>query len=82
MNFTEVEFVGSGKPEERKIPLLKDVFEEFPNFPVNIDIKMNDDKLIEKVSELIKLYNRHEYTVWGNFNDEITNKCYKAVSLT
>ncbi|CAD6241083.1 GSCOCG00009118001-RA-CDS [Cotesia congregata] len=74
----EVEFVGSGNPEERKIPLLKDVFEEFPNFPVNIDIKMNDDQLIEKVSELIKLYNRHEYTVWGNFNDEITTKCYKA----
>ncbi|XP_014300738.1 lysophospholipase D GDPD1 isoform X1 [Microplitis demolitor] len=74
----EVEFVGSGKDEERKIPLLKDVFEEFPNFPINIDIKINDDQLIYKVSELVKFYKRQEYTVWGNFNDEITLKCYKV----
>lgn len=61
--------------------MLKDVFEEFPNFPINIDIKINDDQLIYKVSELVKFYKRQEYTVWGNFNDEITLKCYKVVSL-
>ncbi|KAJ8312073.1 hypothetical protein KUTeg_009446, partial [Tegillarca granosa] len=34
--------------EDRKIPLLRDVFQEFPNLPINVDIKVNDDELIEK----------------------------------
>lgn len=55
------------------------MFEAFPNIPVNIDIKVNDDELITKVSELIKGYNREEYTVWGNFSDEVTRKCYRTV---
>lgn len=74
-----VDYVGSDKEEERKFVLLKEVFEAFPRMPINIDIKINNDKLIFKVSELIKKYQREEYTVWGNFSDEITRKCYKMV---
>lgn len=58
---------------------MKEVFEAFPNIPINIDIKVNNDELITKVSNLIKEYNREEYTVWGNFSDEITQKCFKTV---
>ncbi|XP_031844659.1 lysophospholipase D GDPD1 [Nomia melanderi] len=72
------EYIGSEKEEDRQVPLLREVFEAFPNIPVNIDIKINDDQLISKVSDLIKEYNREEYTVWGNFNDKITQKCYKT----
>ena len=36
--------------EDRKIPLLKEVFENFPQVPVNIDIKVDNDELIRKVS--------------------------------
>lgn len=75
-----MEYVGSTRNDERKFPLLKEVFEAFPTMPINIDIKINDDTLIDKVSELTKYYNREDYTVWGNFNDEITRKCYKVVS--
>ena len=35
--------------EDKHIPLLRDVFEAFPNTPVNIDIKVNNDTLIKKV---------------------------------
>ena len=35
--------------EDRQIPLLEEVFKEFQKTPVNVDIKINDDKLIEKV---------------------------------
>ncbi|KAJ8679515.1 hypothetical protein QAD02_015302 [Eretmocerus hayati] len=72
------EYVGSENEEERRFVLLKEVFEAFPNIPVNIDIKVNNDELIYKVSELIREYNREEYTVWGNFSDAITRKCYKT----
>ncbi|XP_011307295.1 glycerophosphodiester phosphodiesterase domain-containing protein 1 isoform X2 [Fopius arisanus] len=74
----EVEYVGSANESDRKFPLLKEVFDAFPDLPINIDIKINDDRLISKVSDLIKQYNREEYTVWGNFNNEITQKCYKT----
>lgn len=78
-SLTDVEYIGTEKEEDRRFPLLKEVFEAFPNIPINIDIKVNSDELITKVSNLIKEYNREEYTVWGNFNDDITQKCYKTV---
>ncbi|XP_022192878.1 lysophospholipase D GDPD1 [Nilaparvata lugens] len=73
-----VSFNGDGsKNEDRKIPLLSDVFKAFPDIPINIDIKVNDDKLIEEVSKLITQYRREHLTVWGNFSDVVTQKCYK-----
>lgn len=80
-SFTGVVFHGSGNEEDRKIPLLADVFKAFPDIPINIDIKVNDDKLIEEVSKLITLHQREHITVWGNFSNEITQKCYMQVSL-
>lgn len=74
-------FVGSGEPEERRFTLLEDVFKKFPKVPINIDIKVDNDLLIKKVSDLITKYNREEYTVWGNFNDIVTRKCYAEVSI-
>ena len=35
--------------QDRKFPLLREVFEAFPKIPINIDIKVDDDELIEKV---------------------------------
>ncbi|XP_059511386.1 lysophospholipase D GDPD1 [Stegostoma tigrinum] len=64
--------------EERKIPLLRDVFEAFPKIPINIDIKVNNDALIEKVSDLVKEFNRQDITVWGNTSNNIVKKCYKV----
>ncbi|XP_033229787.1 lysophospholipase D GDPD1-like [Belonocnema kinseyi] len=74
----DVEYVGSANEDERHFALLKEVFVAFPHIPINIDIKINNDELISKVAALIKEYNREDYTVWGNFSDEITKKCYKT----
>lgn len=78
-SWADVEYVGSAREEDRRFALLREVFEAFPNIPINIDIKINDDRLISKVSDLIREYKREEYTVWGNFSDEVTQKCYKMV---
>lgn len=72
----ERNFVGSGLSEERRIPLLEEVFKSFPNIPINIDIKRNDDSLIKEVSRLVRDHNREELTVWGNISNTITLKCY------
>ncbi|XP_055334837.1 lysophospholipase D GDPD1-like isoform X2 [Paramacrobiotus metropolitanus] len=61
---------------DRKMPLLREVFQEFPDVVVNVDIKENNDELISKVSDLVKEFKREHLTVWGNFRDLITQKCY------
>ncbi|XP_012691699.1 lysophospholipase D GDPD1 [Clupea harengus] len=62
--------------EDKRIPLLREVFENFPATPVNIDIKVNNDTLIKKVSELVVKYDREHLTVWGNSNNTVVKKCY------
>ncbi|XP_064438225.1 lysophospholipase D GDPD1 isoform X2 [Mirounga angustirostris] len=66
--------------KDNRIPLLKEVFEAFPNTPINIDIKVNNNVLIKKVSELVKQYRREHITVWGNASYEIVEKCYRENS--
>ncbi|POI29077.1 hypothetical protein CIB84_007171 [Bambusicola thoracicus] len=63
--------------KDNRIPLLKEVFEAFPQTPVNIDIKVNNNVLIRKVSELVSQYKREHLTVWGNVNYEVVSKCLK-----
>ncbi|KAM6465101.1 lysophospholipase D GDPD1 isoform 2-T2 [Liasis olivaceus] len=63
--------------EDKRIPLLQEVFEAFPHTPVNIDIKVNNDLLIKKVSELVSCYKREHLTVWGSVSHEVVEKCHK-----
>uniref|UniRef100_A0A1B6CX85 GP-PDE domain-containing protein n=1 Tax=Clastoptera arizonana TaxID=38151 RepID=A0A1B6CX85_9HEMI len=70
-------YQGHGGEEERRIPLLAEVFQTFPNIPINIDIKENNNRLVEEVDKLIREYHREDYTVWGNFSETITKKCYE-----
>ncbi|XP_063152538.1 lysophospholipase D GDPD1 isoform X1 [Candoia aspera] len=63
--------------EDKHIPLLQEVFEAFPHTPVNIDIKVNNDLLIKKVSELVSCYKRERLTVWGSVSHEVVEKCHK-----
>ncbi|XP_067679992.1 lysophospholipase D GDPD1-like [Haliotis asinina] len=63
--------------EDRQIPLLKDVFETFPNLVINVDIKVDDDELITKVSDLVRDYKRESITVWGNRSDKVETKLHK-----
>lgn len=44
-------FSSASKSEgkDTRIPLLKEVFEAFPETPINIDIKVNNNVLIRKV---------------------------------
>ncbi|XP_070704200.1 lysophospholipase D GDPD3a [Pempheris klunzingeri] len=60
---------------DRKFALLEDVFRKFPEMPVSIEIKENNSQLIEKVSDLVKHYNREDITVWATVNSSIMKKC-------
>ncbi|XP_064612913.1 lysophospholipase D GDPD1-like [Liolophura sinensis] len=76
----KVDFEGNhftqGCPEDRRIPLLKEVFQTFPELPINVDIKVDDDHLIHEVSRLVKDFHREDLTVWGNRSITIEKKLY------
>ncbi|CAL8107701.1 unnamed protein product [Calicophoron daubneyi] len=65
--------------EPSKILRLRDVFEAFPNVPINIDIKDNDDRLVHAVADLIREYKREKLTVWGGMSCEIADKCRRIL---
>lgn len=58
------------------IPRLREVFEEFPQFPVNIDLKYASDELMEKVHELVCEFNRESVTVWGSVYSHVCTRLY------
>ncbi|XP_071389434.1 lysophospholipase D GDPD3a [Centroberyx affinis] len=60
---------------DRKFTLLEDLFRKFPEMPVNIEIKENNDLLIEKVSDLVRCFGREDITVWATVNSGIMRKC-------
>ncbi|KAL6474972.1 hypothetical protein MHYP_G00160120 [Metynnis hypsauchen] len=63
--------------QDRKFALLEDVFMKFPQMPINIEVKENNDALIEKVSSLVKKHNRESITVWATEDSDIMTKCRK-----
>ncbi|XP_068606254.1 lysophospholipase D GDPD3a [Brachionichthys hirsutus] len=60
---------------DRRFSLLEDLFRTFPEMPVSIEIKENNQRLIEKVSDLVRCYKREEITVWASVDSTIMKKC-------
>ncbi|XP_029293638.1 lysophospholipase D GDPD3a [Cottoperca gobio] len=63
---------------DRKFALLEDVFRKFPELPVSIEIKENNNPLIAKVSDLVRRYNREEITVWASVNSSVMKECRRT----
>eukprot|EP00053_Salpingoeca_punica_P010032 m.90329 g.90329 ORF g.90329 m.90329 type:complete len:340 (+) comp15257_c0_seq2:542-1561(+) len=61
-------------PNPESIPRLEDMFKQFKDVPMNIDVKQDNDVLIEKVVQLVKAYDRQALVVWGNASDSICRK--------
>lgn len=62
--------------EGERILTLEEVFKAFPSMPINIDIKVENDALIDAVVELIHKYDRAQLCCWGNFKDSTCRKCF------
>ncbi|KAF1379323.1 hypothetical protein PFLUV_G00174890 [Perca fluviatilis] len=63
---------------DRKFSLLEDVFRKFPKLPVSVEIKENNKQLMEKVSDLVRCYNREEITVWASVDSAIMMECRRT----
>lgn len=61
--------------QDHNFALLEEVFQRFPQTPINIEVKEDNDILIEKVASLVRSYNRDKFTVWATDNSTIMSKC-------
>ena len=57
--------------DDARIPLLRDVFKDFPEMPMNIDMKGSNDEAIQKVYDLIVEFQREDITFWGDMNENL-----------
>ena len=56
--------------EDGRMPLLRELFEAFPNTLISIDIKEKDEILVQKVNDMIVEFSRENKTVWGSMFKE------------
>ncbi|KAI9357248.1 PLC-like phosphodiesterase, partial [Zopfochytrium polystomum] len=63
-------------PDTRRIPLLEELLNEFPKYPMQIDVKDASEEMVIKVGGMIRRYNRQNETVWGSFIDSVQQLCY------
>lgn len=60
-------FGGGGvvKTQRNKLLPLEELFEEFPDLPMNIDLKTPTDTAITEFDRLVRKYKREHITIWG-----------------
>ncbi|KAL2920133.1 Lysophospholipase D gdpd1 [Polyrhizophydium stewartii] len=64
-------------PESTRIPLLRALLSEFPQYPMQIDVKNGSEELVLKVGHMIQEFRREQLTVWGSFLSRPSKLCYK-----
>eukprot|EP01083_Nonionella_stella_P310065 1100300_1 len=63
--------------EEEEFVTLEELFKEFPDTWINLDIKMGDAETIRLTGELIRKYKRQCRTVWGGQFGSTAQLCYQ-----
>jgi hypothetical protein len=70
-------------PEEGRVPpLLEQLFQRYPDQPMNIDLKESTPELVEATAKLIEEYNRESITIWGSSKDEMAMRSVTAHEIT
>jgi len=64
--------------KERTFPTLELVLKTFPHTQVNIDLKDNNEVLVDRVNKIIVENGAEERCVWGNFSSSTTELCYST----
>lgn len=56
---------GKVKTTRNKIILLRDLFQRFPDKPMNIELKSPTTTAIQEINRLVSEFDRENITVWG-----------------
>ncbi|KAI8826153.1 PLC-like phosphodiesterase [Fimicolochytrium jonesii] len=65
----------TGDPDSTRIPLLTELLGEFPQYPMQIDVKKGPEELVIQVGNLMREYKRTDKTVWGSFHNPQNDWC-------
>lgn len=55
---------------------------EFPDYPMQIDVKRGNEILVETVGNMITEFDRCDTTVWGSFHHSSWSLCFKHFGTT
>ncbi|KAJ3173882.1 Lysophospholipase D gdpd1 [Geranomyces variabilis] len=56
-------------PDDTRIPLLSELLDEFPTYPMQIDVKLGSERLVQKLGTMIRERQKQQTTVWGSFRN-------------
>ncbi|XP_072454882.1 lysophospholipase D GDPD3 [Notamacropus eugenii] len=63
---------------DRKMVRLEDVFQRFPQTPMSVEVKGEDEELINKIATMVKHFGRSEITIWASEKNSVMKKCHAA----
>ncbi|XP_054438764.1 lysophospholipase D GDPD3 [Pteronotus mesoamericanus] len=63
---------------DRRMVSLEDVFRRFPRTPMSVEVKGDNEKLIQKIASLVRHYDRNEITIWASEKNSVMKKCKAA----
>ena len=69
--------IDSKDDEMTRIPLFDTLLEEFPQYPMQIDVKRGPEELVIAVGNKITSLERQSKTVWGSFLPSVNAMCFR-----
>ncbi|XP_040319148.1 lysophospholipase D GDPD3 isoform X3 [Herpailurus yagouaroundi] len=63
---------------DRHMVSLEDVFQRFPRMPMSVEVKEENEELINKIAGLVRHFDRNEITVWATEKSSVMKKCRAA----
>ncbi|KAM5227366.1 LOW QUALITY PROTEIN: lysophospholipase D GDPD3 [Ctenodactylus gundi] len=63
---------------DRHMVRLEDLFQRFPQVPMSVEIKEDNQELIHKVAGLVRRFDRSEITIWASGKSSVMKKCKAA----
>ncbi|KAG1669633.1 hypothetical protein FOA52_010793 [Chlamydomonas sp. UWO 241] len=81
-NSAPLELIGYGSSGSVRVPLLSEVLDEFPDVPLQVDLKADTPGLVEAVTELIRSQpGRSERVLWGSFIHSVNKRLRAAAPV-
>lgn len=63
---------------DRHMVRLEDMFQRFPRTPMSVEVKVENDKLIQEIASLVRRFGRSEITIWASEKNSVMKKCKAA----
>ncbi|EHB11824.1 Glycerophosphodiester phosphodiesterase domain-containing protein 3 [Heterocephalus glaber] len=63
---------------DRHMLRLEDLFQRFPQMPMSVEVKADNEELIHKVAGLVRQFGRSRITIWASEKSSVMKKCQAA----